>query len=292
MMMKYSELAEKKQHGTPAFPVGYYHIDEAHPRYVMPLHWHKEYEIIKVRRGAFTVYLNGKRYDLRSGDTLFVEGGCLKRGYPESCEYECLVFDINMLGSASPYSDKLLGALTAPDTRYKNFIPAGSVKINSAVDELINAVRNRGEFFEIKAVGLLYMLIYELYLSGCIYKSPESSADKGIGAVMKSIRWIDEHITERITLADLSAAVGFCEKYICRIFKEYTSKTVVDYVNEQRIERAAAQMMRGSITEAAFNSGFNDLSYFCKTFKKYKGITPSEYKRIGEYPTPIKSRKE
>ena len=34
-----------------------------------------------------------------------------------------------------------------------------------------------------------------------------------------------------------------------------------------------------SITEAAFNSGFNDLSYFCKVFKRYKGLTPKEYQK-------------
>ena len=53
--MKYSELIEKRRHGTREFPIEHYYIDKTHPRYVMALHWHKEFEIIKVRSGRLTV---------------------------------------------------------------------------------------------------------------------------------------------------------------------------------------------------------------------------------------------
>lgn len=66
-----------------------------------------------------------------------------------------------------------------------------------------------------------------------------------------------------------------CRKYLCRIFKEYTGKTVVDYINELRIDNACHEMtVKGmSVTRAAYDSGFNNLSYFCKVFKHYKGVT-------------------
>ena len=280
--MKYREYREIKIHGSSEFPFEYYLVDKNHPHYVMPLHWHREYEIIRVIGGSFTVHLNGKRFDLYTGDALFVEGGCLKSGYPTDCEYECLVFDVGILGAGGArHTDKLFYVLGASDTRYKNFIPSDNKKLSATVAELLATVRCEGDFFEIKTVGLLYTLIYELYTMGFIYKSGECGGDKIRRMVIGVMRWIDEHITERITLADISSAVGFCEKYICRIFKEYTSKTVMDYVNMRRIEIASAEMITKSITEAAFNSGFNDLSYFCKTFKKYKGVTPSEYKKLG-----------
>lgn len=77
----------------------------------------------------------------------------------------------------------------------------------------------------------------------------------------------------------LSSISGFSEKYLCRIFKEYTSKTPITYINELRIEKACNEMgiNKKNITYAAYESGFNDLSYFCRTFKKYKNITPKEY---------------
>ena len=68
-------------------------------------------------------------------------------------------------------------------------------------------------------------------------------------------------------------------KYFCRFFLEMTHRTPIDYLNYQRIEHACYQLVTtdASITDIAYSCGFNDLSYFIKTFKKYKGITPGKY---------------
>lgn len=279
--MKYSEFIEKKQHGTPNFPVEYYRLDKSHPRYVMPLHWHKEYEILKVQSGSLTVYLNNIKYELESGDCLFIEGGCLKRGYPNNCVYDCLVFDISVLNAKSGnYSKNLFSDLIGSDTRYTNLISRDDTEILSTIDKLLEITENSGALYEIKTIGLLYLLFYELYRSKYIFNSPNTSVDKSMQTVISLLEWIDEHIAEHITLSEISKEVKLSEKYICRIFKEYTSKTIMDYVNERRIEKACEEMISKSITEAAFNSGFNDLSYFCKTFKRYKNTTPSKYKKL------------
>ena len=54
----------------------------------------------------------------------------------------------------------------------------------------------------------------------------------------------------------------------------------MQYVNEQRIEHACYDIAKKnkSVTDAAFGNGFNDLSYFTKTFKRYKGMSPREFK--------------
>ena len=74
------------------------------------------------------------------------------------------------------------------------------------------------------------------------------------------------------------------EKYLCRFFKDYTSRTPIDYINNLRIEAACHELTSGdmTITEAAIECGFNDISYFSKMFKKYKGITPREYSKANK----------
>lgn len=278
--MKYAELIEKKQHGTPRFPIEYYHLNKKHPRYVMPLHWHKEYEIIRVLSGSMTVYLNSERYELGGGDCVFIEGGCLKRGYPHSCIYECLVFDTALLNSGiERFSEGPFGDPLGAKKQHRNFISADEKQLQATIDALFSAVKSKGACYELQTLGLLYTLFYELHRSGHILQSQDRPEGKGIQTVMSLLKWIDAHVTEHITLADVARVAGLSEKYVCRIFREYTSKTVIDYVNERRIERACAQLMTSGITETAFNCGFNDLSYFCKTFKKHMGITPSQYKK-------------
>ena len=63
-------------------------------------------------------------------------------------------------------------------------------------------------------------------------------------------------------------------------FKKMTNRTPIDYLNVYRIEMASKKIINTdlSITDIAFSCGFNDLSYFIKTFKKITGITPRKYK--------------
>ena len=91
--MKYTEYREAKKHGSDGLPLQYYYVDVRHPQYVMPLHWHREIEIIRVLEGKLTVWLNNEKHELTEGDTVFVEGGALHRGEPENCRYEYAVFD-------------------------------------------------------------------------------------------------------------------------------------------------------------------------------------------------------
>ena len=55
----------------------------------------------------------------------------------------------------------------------------------------------------------------------------------------------------------------------------------MDYLNYQRIEHAAYMLSTSheTVTDIAYACGFNDLSYFIKTFKKYKNVTPGQYTR-------------
>ena len=95
------------------------------------------------------------------------------------------------------------------------------------------------------------------------------------------LEFIEKNYANPITLQELSASVSMSPKYFCRFFSEMTHQTPVDYLNRQRIEEACLQLAAtdDSITEIADRNGFNDLSYFIRTFKKYKGMTPGKYKR-------------
>ncbi len=279
--MKYLELIEKKQHGTPAFPIEYYYLDKTHPRYVMRAHWHNEFELVRVLSGRFIAQLNNVRYELSSGDCLFIEGGCLMQGYPEGALYECLVFDPMMLrrqrtGEGEKYAfDGIPSSFS-----YKSFISCEDTPLTELIGELFRSVRDGGEFCELETVSLLYRLFFEMYRGGYIVGECRADTDRGLRAARAVLEWIEKNLAEPISLSHVSEAVGLSEKYICRIFKQYTSKTVTEYINEQRIENACLELSHKSITEAAFSWGFNDLSYFCKIFKRYMGMSPSEYKKL------------
>jgi AraC-like DNA-binding protein len=92
---------------------------------------------------------------------------------------------------------------------------------------------------------------------------------------------IDEQFAAAHDLSTLALGVGVSVAYLCRLFKAYTGKTVIEYVIERRIQAAIWKLREGNekIISIALGCGFNDLAYFNRTFKRIVGTTPSHYRR-------------
>ena len=90
--------------------------------------------------------------------------------------------------------------------------------------------------------------------------------------------YIHNHYNKNITLKHLADLVDFNPNYFSSVFKKSTDFTPVQYINYIRIEKACEYLSIGySVKETAALVGYNDSFYFSKTFKKLKGISPSEY---------------
>ncbi len=280
--MKYAEYIEKERRGSPEFPIAYYYVDKASERYVMNAHWHRDFEIIRVLEGTLSVYLNSVEYVMQKGDVVFVECGSLHRADPESCVYEVVVIDLNMLKRQQ--NDASQNFLLPVVNSEVGIFPVMKKEDNRTADivkRLFQTLNGAERYYELEVYGLLFSLFSSLYKNGYIISVSDQPHNRQAKTVTEILNWVEENYTEDISLEKLSSLTGLSEKYICRIFKEYTSKTLINYINELRVEKAAFEIKnkKKNITAAAFDSGFNDLSYFCRIFKRYKGVTPKEYRK-------------
>lgn len=92
--------------------------------------------------------------------------------------------------------------------------------------------------------------------------------------------YIFSHLTEQITLDDLSAKFFFNGKYISAMFKRYTGKTLRSYILEQRICLAKRLLREGSnVSEACYHSGFLDYTNFIRSFTRSVGMSPGKFSR-------------
>jgi two-component system, response regulator YesN len=99
--------------------------------------------------------------------------------------------------------------------------------------------------------------------------------------IRKAIEYIRTHISEDLSLNTISVAIDSSPHELSRQFKKQTSKSLTDYINEQRILEAIYLIdnQHLSITDISLMVGFNDVNYFTKVFKKLKGMTPSHYRK-------------
>ncbi|MEN2436355.1 AraC family transcriptional regulator [Weeksellaceae bacterium A-14] len=93
--------------------------------------------------------------------------------------------------------------------------------------------------------------------------------------------YVKDHFREQITLQEVSGLANMTVPSFCRYFKKITNKTFTQFVNEYRVIHSMKLLAEQplSITDICFESGFNNFSYFNKTFKEYTGKSPSQYRK-------------
>lgn len=108
--------------------------------------------------------------------------------------------------------------------------------------------------------------------------------------INKVFDYIFQNFRQDIALTDVSNIAYMSPAAFCRFFKLKTNRTLIDFVNEVRIGHAAKLLIEGkhNVTEACFNSGFNNLSNFNKHFKNIKGMSPREF--LKQYITDAKNQ--
>ncbi len=283
-------LHESKSHGTPDFPFEYHYVNSSHPRYHMPFHWHKEWEIIHILEGDFTVHADETEYALHSGDILLIRDGMLHGGTPQNCVYECFLFDLHGMyrnfEAVKKYLRPIYRRHLLPDIYY----PSGCYpEIHSILATLSSACgQNPSDDTpsapqELLVFGCLSLLFATILQTGC-YSSNENVAPDNthkIDLIKTVLEYIELHYSSGITLEDLAGVANMNPKYFCRFFRSITHQTPMDYVNRYRIEKAA-RMLYGTelpVTDICMECGFNDSSNFIKVFRKYKGMTPKQYRK-------------
>lgn len=279
--MKYMNYREEKKHGTFDFPMEFYHVGPSHPRYEMSYHWHIEYEIIRILKGEFLMTISEEEFLAREGDIIFVKGGLLHGGIPKECLYECIVFNLDSLMISSLAGERLLKKIRSDSILIFNHFSSCDTELSHITDRMFGQMKRRAEGHELFVIGAFYEFFGYILEHGYYTTTEDVSTKEGrrIEHLKKALEVIENSYSNCITLDSLARAAGMNSKYFCRYFREMTHRTPIDYLNYYRIEQACFKLAtsNSSIAEIGMSCGFNDVSYFIKTFKKYKGMTPKKY---------------
>ena len=113
-------------------------------------------------------------------------------------------------------------------------------------------------------------IVYDIFTGSLGYK------------IEKAILYINNNYKSNLNLNILSKEAGYVPSHFSRIFNEISGKSYKEYIAEFRINKAIENLIvfNKSITEIAFNNGFGSITSFNRVFKKLKGVSPKEFKKL------------
>ncbi len=233
-------------------------------------HWHENIEVLYYVEGEGIVHLGAEEFHTKKGDIVVVNSNTLHgfNSATDTCKYYCLIIDKSLCEYFDIHVNRMFfnEIINDPDAvRYFE-------RIIKEWDE---------QKWHYKPAMKIYALELLLYLSRNQLEektAKNSFTDKRVETVKSAIGYIRTHFNKEITIEEICDHIGFSKYYFCRIFKEITHRTPVEYINFVRCHNARNLIISGkyNVSESAELSGFKNLSYFSKTYKKFFGTLPSK----------------
>lgn len=232
--------------------------------------WHNNVEILYFTEGTGKVFCGGEKYDVKAHDIFVINSNTLHDIVTDGIiKYFCLIVDNDFCKENGIDCTKL-------DYSYQ----AGTAESERIYKKIVNEINGESMFKEAGIRSAVLELIVYISRNFSVPVSKSISADKDINEnVQLAIGYIKTHIDEKLTLEKIAEEVGLSKFHFSREFKRITGLTIVSYINVLRCRNAKKLLLKNeySIHEIANKCGFENDSYFSRTFKKYIGVLPSEY---------------
>ena len=253
-------------------------------------HYHPEIELIYFIEGCTSSVIGDGFYHFKQGD-LVILGANFPHVLQENKEYARLYPQHKPFGLIIQFTHEFLGKefLNKPELlQVKNLLQKAERGLqfkSNAVEEVSETLLQMHTLKESrKLLSLLDILVVLSESEAYDFLTPKGYAyDPGQDEErMHNIhQYVYEHFTAPITIKEIATVANMTETSFCRYFKTRTLKHFTKFVNEIRISYSCRLLNNNNytVTDACFESGFNNLSYFNRQFKQVMKVSPQQYQR-------------
>ncbi len=238
-------------------------------------HYHNHHELYYLLNGKATYWIGNEMYHLQAGDFVFApQGEIHQTNYDGAKNIERLLFIFN---------DEFIGeeyALYVAQMTQKKHIRLSQDSLSE-----IHSIFNKIEFESTndspykKAFQKNYMRLLLLCIARYGLSDIPNELSPTLEIIRDAVRYINENFSQQLDVNSLAKSYSLSLGYFSKQFKKYTGVAPSEYITITRI-KAAQKMLattKKSITEVAFDCGYNDSVYFTRMFKKITGMPPKKY---------------
>lgn len=238
------------------------------------------------KKGRAIIYCGRNHYSVTSEDVIFINNNETHNNerLPESLEFFIIKIDLNLLDlcTVTACNKKYILPIKQNMILFHNRIESKNIK--ETLKCIIIEYEDKPNGYELQLLSLIYRVISELFegqVARSLSKRNAEQLGKSRAGFQRVLEYIESNYENEIKLSYVAKLAEMSKGYFCTCFRQMTGKSFTDYVNLFRIEKAAVLLKQNktSITDIALSVGFEDMSYFCRIFKKYMGQAPSSYRR-------------
>lgn len=215
------------------------------------------YEVTIVLDGVLKYVVDGEQIEARSRDVLFIKKDSVRtREQADNANY----FSYNFL-----------------EEDFENLPLLMRGAYNHTLSSIIHAFdetkKTTNDFSDVRLKLLFSAIVAELRF--------QTEQKKETDVVRRIKKYVQENITKKMTLSDVSQAVFFSVPYIEKMFKAGTGFSITHYIIKERLSMAKNLLLGNtmSLKTVALKCGFPDYNFFSRTFSKHVGCTPTAYRK-------------
>ncbi len=278
-------LMETIKHGESIYPFKYYFEKMSQfDFHCIEWHWHSELEFVYVKSGTLTLWIGECKIELSEGNGVFINSKILHRFYsPDETvipNFLCMPSFIAQENSLiyQKYVKPIISSSLAFLPFYKE-IP-WQMEALSIIKQIISSQNN--DFVCELTTSILIQKLWLIITKNidAAYSTEQvnnSSAQKRLQLMMQ---FIHQNYSQNISLAEIADYANISKSTALNLFNNVLHITPINYLIKYRLKEAAALLTKTEkkINTISCETGFRNVEYFCRLFKKYYQLTPTEYR--------------
>lgn len=249
----------------------------------MPWHFHPEHELTLILESSGIRYVGNNISDFEPGDLVLLSGNlphCWKNEKEHSGKSKSLVIQWRQdVLHDLPMFEPILALLTKAERGLK-FNKDSCAK---EIELMYRVVETKGVQRYLVLIELLHSMANKneyVWIAGSSYSYDLSTTTTTRLERVQS--FVHHHFHEKIKLSEVAAHLHMNEQAFSRFFSKTMKKPFFLFLNEYRVNRASRLIFETDLqmSEIAYECGYESLPFFYKQFKKFKGYTPLEFRKM------------
>lgn len=280
-------LMETIQHGSNSYPFHFYYDNLALFDFnCIEWHWHTEFEFVYIESGEVTFWIGEKQFALSEGDGVFINSKILHRyGSPAEAIIPNFVWMPSFIAAPDSFIyQKYVVPVVSSSLDFQTFHEGvhWQAETLSVIREII-AAQDRPSSSELETASLVQKLWLAIYENAEFTHTKDrvSDAASSQARLQLMMQYIHQNYAQDIALDDIAGYGKISKSTALNLFHKYLHITPVHYLIHYRLNEAALLLSKTEKKIATISSetGFNNVDYFCRLFKKHYHLTPTEYRR-------------